>query len=364
MHLLVNAWRLSIAPETPLAFHLEEMMRELLRQDEGIRVTLAGPRRPRIEFPERMDFQVADLPKTDWGRLRFEQRALPRLAGWVGADLIFSPVASAPLRSPVPVVSFSTELSGLRLNGFLARLRRAVGQAGLAGVSARLRWGDEPPQSARDGVVIQPSVSAEFRPTDPGTDSEVRSELKLPLGYVLSLGAERIDLPVLLAAWTWVDGSVGDAYPLTFIGLSEESGEFVQSRAEELGVSGSVLVLDHVSLDQLPAIYRGADAFLHPGYTRSGQELRWALATGVPIAGPETPFCEAVVGGAAYLVPQGKSRGLGAACLTLLVQRQEVAKSLREKGLVRAGDYHGEGPRRSLMGALNEVMAGMGKAGH
>lgn len=357
MHLLVNAWRLCSAPETPLAFHIEEMARELLRQEEGLKITLAGPSRPPIEFSERMDFCDADLPTTDWGKLRFEQRALPHLAERVGADLIFSPVASAPLRSPVPVVAFSTELSGMHGDGFLARLRRAVAQAGLSGATARLRWKDEPGRTLPGSTELEPTVSPAFRPTDPGTDREVRSQLKLPLGYVLCLGAERIDLPVLLAAWTWVDGSVGDAYPLTFIGLSTESRGFVKRRAEELNVTESVMLLESVGLDHLPAIYRGADAFLHPGFTRSGQELRWALATGVPIASPETPFCEAVVGGAAYLVPKGKSRALGAACLTLLVERQEVAKSLREKGLVRAGDFHGEAPRGALMGAIQDVMS-------
>ncbi|MDX1600951.1 MAG: hypothetical protein R3191_05505 [Anaerolineales bacterium] len=356
MHLVVNAWPLCVEPQSMPAFHLLELLEELKEVEPGLQITLIGPQPTQLDRPAGSEFISADLPVGEWGRLRFEQRALPRLAGKNEGDVLLSLTDSAPLRSPMPVIALTVRDSASDSDGFLFRLRRAIGQAGLAGAAARWRWSDEPLSEGDSTTQVLPTVSPRFRATDPGDDREVRSELNLPLGYVLCLGAELLDLPVLLAAWTWVDASVGDAYPLTFVGLSEAGRHYVGERSTELNVRESVLVLEEVGFEQLPAIYRGADAFLHPGYSLTGQELRWALATGVPIACAETPYASSLLGEAAYLAPSDNTRSLGASCLTLLVEHQEVAKPLREKGLMRAAEYHGQEPRSGLMRLIRSVI--------
>lgn len=356
MHLVVNAWSLCVEPQSVPAFHLLELLRDLKEVDPELRITLVGPQPAAIDDPAGSEYLSADLPVSEWGRLRFEQRSLPKVAGRVEADVLLNLTESAPLRSPVPVLALADRSSAMEEDGFLFRLRRAIGKAGLAGAAARWCWSDEPVSKGENSTQMPPTVSPGFRATDPGDDRQVRSELGLPLGYVLCLGVELVDLPILLAAWTWVDASVGDAYPLTFVGLSEGGREYVAQRSSELNISESVLVLDEIEFNQLPAIYRGADAFLHPGYSLTGQELRWALATGVPIACAETPYTSSLVGEAAYLAPRDNTRSLGASCLTLLVERQEMAKPLREKGLMRAGEYHGQKPRRGLDQLLRDVI--------
>jgi glycosyltransferase involved in cell wall biosynthesis len=124
------------------------------------------------------------------------------------------------------------------------------------------------------------------------------------------------------------------------------------------GLEDSVQLLNSLDWYQLPALYRGAQAFLHTGSSQTGQEFRWALAAGVPIASVEGSHAASIAGEAAYLAPRGDTRALGAACLTLLVEPEAVAKPLRQKGLLRAGAYHGEEPREAWYRVFEEVYRG------
>ena len=72
------------------------------------------------------------------------------------------------------------------------------------------------------------------------------------------------------------------------------------------------------------------------------------MGCGVPVAGLNSPEADSVLGEAAYLVPPGEARRLGAACLTLLVEEQ-VATALAQKGLARATAYQGLGPLEAWM---------------
>jgi len=115
----------------------------------------------------------------------------------------------------------------------------------------------------------------------------------------------------------------------------------------------TVQLLESLRWDQLPALYRGATVFLHLGFTANGQELRWALATGTPVAGVKTPAAAAILGEAGYLVGDGDARTLGAACLTLLVERDEMGRRLGQAGMLRAGGYH----RPAAVAGLVDLLA-------
>ena len=162
-------------------------------------------------------------------------------------------------------------------------------------------------------------------------------------GYVLSCGLQAEQLPLLLAAWTWVEGSIGDTAPLALLGLDPSAEQAARAQARELRIETSLQILPPPALSELPDLYRGAAAYLSVGPGANGQPLRWALSCGVPVAGLISPETDSIVGEAAYLVQPGEARRLGAACLTLLVEEQ-VATALRQKGLVRATAYRGRGP--------------------
>ncbi len=239
----------------------------------------------------------------------------------------------------------------------IGRIRWALGQAGMRGAAAVLAYSDTPSwlEGRRNLRHLPPAVGGDYRPIRGAGDERTWRRYGLHSGYVLSYGAEGVDLPFLLAAWTWVDGSLGDANPLVLLGLLESEAEEARRRAAGLDLLESVRILTKFDIRDLPSLYRGASAFLHPGYSEIGQELRWAMASGVPIAAVDTQLSTSVLGKSAYLTPRGDARALGAACLTLLVEPDAVAKPLQDKGLIQARGFHGERPWAAYAGALKEA---------
>lgn len=340
MHLAVNCLPLLESPASPLALHAYELTQALLSDDRIERISWIGPGPAPADRLADVDWHQAPGGLDPLGVLRFEQRGLPMLVDQIGADVLLSLTHHAPLRSRRPVVVGDGRPPAAPRAGFAERLRRAVGVAG-AGGAIEFHWGDRPALPGESGGrAIQPWVGPQFRPTTAGDDSQVRDGLGLPPAYVLSHGVEQVDIGLLLAAWSWVEASIGDAYRLVVAGLTPKARNAFDRAADDLDLADTVQALGSLTWDQLPAIYRGATAFLHLGFTANGQELRWALATGTPVAGVEAPTASAIVGEAGYLVAAGEARTLGAACLGLLVERDEMGRQLGQAGMQRAGSYH------------------------
>ena len=358
MRLALNAAPLAEAPESPAAFVIHERVAALRRA--GYLEQLVGlfSEAPATVVADLFDeVQVAAAGAGAWHRLLFDQRHLPRLAARAEADLLWSLGRRAPLRSPVPMALELGPAEADPAESFFDRLARAMGAAGAAGVTLRYRWQDASLKDDRlDSVMeLAPFVDPAFRVTKGKDDASLAQAMELPPAYVLSHGESARSLSWLLAAWSWVDASVGDQIPLVLAGLKREAWPQVQEELTRLNLAESVRILDSVEWSQLASLYRGAQAFLHSGLTVTGQEFRWALATGTPIAGFERPHLASIAGGAAYLTPPGDARALGAACLTLLVEPKDMAEPLRQKGLMRASAFHGEGPADAWAAALRSA---------
>jgi len=275
-----------------------------------------------------------------WKLLALEAWELPRRAAQAGAEALYCPDSRAPLSSPIPVV-VALSARHERVSSVTGRIRRAVGQAGLRGTAALL-WPRDLPQSSHTHPATRampPFVGPGFVPTIASTDAERRARHGLKVGYSLAFCTTDDELRTLFAVWSWVAAAVGDDYPLVILGRSHRSKE--QRGIESIAgrTSGGSRRIDGVSLEELAALYRGADVFLHAGQTDTGQELRWALACGLPVAGMETPEVSSVVGEAGYLVRPPDTRALGAACLSLIVE-PALSETLKQKGLERAMAYH------------------------
>jgi hypothetical protein len=279
-----------------------------------------------------------------------DQFDVPRLAGELQADVLWVPAHRSPLRSPAPlVVELGPPPSGWA-RGLGARLRAAAGMAGARGAAVRITFEEHPPSPEVDAA-LGPTVSPEFSPEASPLDAGIRERLGLPSEYVLAMGVSRDDVDLLLAAWSWVEGSVGDLYPLVLARSSGQPGE----PANSLRTSEAVHVVPLPESGDLPALFRGALVFLHLPGSRSAHPLRWALATGAAIAAVETPRIAAAAGDAAYLTPPGDARALGAACLTLLVS-EDVREKLRTRGLARAAAYHDPQVMDSLRAAIEQAL--------
>ena len=340
MHVAVDGSPLIEQPNSPISLHLIEWLSAL--QGAGAAVSLLYPSGELPPIPDEISTQILAPNEGPWGRLRYEQRNLPRVAGDLKADLLLVGEGRAPLASPCPIATVSSFARNQRSPGLTAKLAFAAGSAGSRGASAKLFPGDLSSPSGRTGYA--PFVAQAFKnsPVEKGEE------------YVLCYGFNRKDIPLILSAWTWVDGSMGDTVPLTFLGADTIQTAEIHSTAAELGVEASVRTQSEVTYHDLAKLYAGAAAYLGTDFEADGQALRWALAAGTPVVGLKTPGFESVLGGAAYLVPPGDSRNLGAACLTVLIQ-ERVSEPLREKGLQKAKEYLDDGAHVPLVELLTDI---------
>jgi len=298
------------------------------------------------ELPPEVRTQALPASRHGWQRLRYDQATLPRAAAELGADLLLILGEGIPLAARLPIVAVTPLEPTSSSAGVLESLRRAAGRAGARGASATLCPADVL-SSAGNAEAYPPFVSNGFRHQEGKSPDSIQE-------YVLCYDTDPENVRKALAAWTWVDGALGDTYPLLFLGCDSDTERQILEVAAELNVLDSVTIRSKVS--ELPNIYHRAAAFLSVGLAAWGQPFRWALAAEVPVAAFETRPASSIMGEAAYLVPQGDTRALGAACLSLLVQ-EELADSLRAKGRKRAEAYRGGPPIQQLIEILKRTAA-------
>jgi len=231
------------------------------------------------------------------------------------------------------------------------RWARALALAGLRGAAGVLRMRDVPAEEHRlPWIEVPPIVPGGFYAEPTADDRRVAGELHLPEAYVLAVGESETSLGLLVTSWTWVEGPIGDSFSLLVASSQAAFPRLAVEAVDRLGLSDTVRAIN-VPDEAWPAVYRGASALLHGGGRQNVGALRWALASGLPVAAPSTPVTESVLGPAGFLAPDGDARRLGAACLTLLVEN-EVAASLRDRGLERAGGYRPDRAAQAWVEAL------------
>jgi glycosyltransferase involved in cell wall biosynthesis len=123
----------------------------------------------------------------------------------------------------------------------------------------------------------------------------------------------------------------------------EETGAIELSRrASQLGLSETILILPAIAPVYLPLIYQSCTALFHPTLPVAwGDPFRYALACGKPAVGITSVNVAAVVGPAAYLVPAGDMRAMGAALVSVVVD-EDLAGQLSERAHQRALSWTGD----------------------
>lgn len=324
--------------------HLREWIELLI--DGGLEVTVLHPPGEPAGLPAGAGIQPLQLGSGAWERIRYEQGRLPAAAGQLGCDAMLVAGGSAAVSARVPVLALGRDRSQAASGGALDRIRAALGRAGSLGARATLLHSDLAAQEG-SGWRFSPFVSPEVGP-HPSTAEDA---------YVLCYGPDPADVPMALAAWTWVDGSLGDAYPLLFADCPPALEEQIRNRAQELDVSDSIRFETNVSWSNLPALFRDAAVYLHLSFAAWGQPLRWALVSGTPVAGVGSPDSSSILQEAGYLVAAQDARGLGAACLSLLVQ-QNLAEELRAKGSEIASSFVQPETRVAVVKLVYDALGG------
>ncbi len=352
VRLLIADTRLKATALSPEDRHRDEFLLALREQLHDDVLSLLTPEEHILE-------QVGEVEPEPWqvgGRaaLAYVQRRLAHAAQSVDAKAVICLFGGAPLRSPIPVFSYQHCRPHTPRASVMKRLALAAGQAGVGGSSGRVAMTDLPEPGTGDLIRLEPWLDSRFSPDAGAADAEILFGLDLEPGYALAYGISRTELDLLVAAWSWVAGSMGDAYPLVILGLDPMGSAYVLDKARKLALESTLTLRNTTELATLAAIYRGASLFIHGEVWGTGQALRWALATGLPIAALENPRSVTIVGDAAYLVPPREGRTWGAAILSILVQ-DDLAAQLRERALSRAARYRRENPLAPFIQALRSI---------
>ncbi|MGD8822437.1 MAG: hypothetical protein PVG63_04975 [Anaerolineales bacterium] len=344
MKIIVNGWDLAAHPFDPHSLFAFEWLRGLAETRPEWEFHMVVPH-SKEGIGDEIGINVQDLKvrPSALAQIRFEQRQLINLARSQQADVLLFPTGGGPINTSLPVVTFAPTQSVPSERSIGGRLVWAIRSSGQAGASTRVRL-HEPDEINGDDAetfCLPAWVSERFNPLKQPSDRDVLSAHDLKPGYLLSFVQDQNSLGRILEVWRWLTDTVDPGGPMILTGLEDQCIGFAQALIAKLGLDDWVRMIGGFTLSELPAMYRQAACYFHGAPSRSGQELRWALATGVPVAGIETSQSAHVLGEAAYLAPPRDVRALVAACITVLVEPQ-MAEELRKRGLSRARGYHQE----------------------
>ncbi|GAB4469863.1 MAG: hypothetical protein Kow0088_02260 [Anaerolineales bacterium] len=352
LRVLLDGWQLIYDPLSPSAFHLLELLETLCADAELI---LALPSERPDWLPSKMAAIELFRPFSAFHHLRWMQFDLPRLAAQVQAKIIHSVQASAPLFASQALIYSPTEGIARRENKRRSVWERVDEALSLGGLS-RATWIDRDrifvEQNMSEGEVVP--IDTRMEETSSGRRGESHSLPSAPYFLYQSLGDwER--LRFLLQVWSKTAASLGDQAVLAIVCRSEaeqksieknSTPEFLQTLRLYAGIDPPQLM--RLLADAL-AVIQLQDEPVWGGVTQR------AMRCGVPVVGFELPSLDKIVGDAGYLVPEGDSRLLSAALLTIAVE-EDVLRNLQSKARIRGRRWDREMFRKGMLQVYHRVV--------
>lgn len=171
-------------------------------------------------------------------------------------------------------------------------------------------------------------------------DAERRARLGLGDGYVLYLGAFRRhkNWSMALRAYGGLTPQLRARHELVLVGRRQRAEAQVKGLLTQRGLSQQVRLLEGLDGADLPALYRGASAFLFPSRLEGfGLPPLEAQACGVPVLAANTTSLPEVAGQAARLDPDDARAWIQA--LEELLADPASASAQRQAGLDNAARY-------------------------
>ncbi|MCX6340468.1 MAG: glycosyltransferase family 1 protein [Candidatus Aureabacteria bacterium] len=163
-------------------------------------------------------------------------------------------------------------------------------------------------------------------------------EKPLPARYFLFVGTvePRKNLGTLLDAWRIVKKHRPDwAFKLLIAGGHGWNCEPAEAQAGKRGVADDVITIDYVTHEDLPALYRAAEALVFPSfYEGFGLPPLEAMASGTPVIASTAPAIPEVVGDAALMCDPHDPEGIARAIVQIQDDRQ-LRDSLVARGFER-----------------------------
>lgn len=176
--------------------------------------------------------------------------------------------------------------------------------------------------------------------------------------YILAVGnlQPRKNLKRLIEAYALLVGTGAIEHDLLLVGKPQWRATDLLETVRRLGVESRVRFTGYVPDDVLPALYRGADLFVYASlYEGFGLPILEAMACGTPVVTSNTSSMPEVAADAAQLVDPYSVEQIAGAIVSV-VSDQELARSLRQRGLARAAQFSWVKTARETLDVYQEAL--------
>lgn len=280
-------------------------------------------------------------------RIAWEQTAWPLTAAREKLDLLHSMAFVTPLLSRIPTVITVFDLSFMHYPDSFPALQRRYLQSQTARSCRKARRVITISESSRQDVheifrvpwdridVVYPGVEAHYRPLPPADLADFRRREALPEHFLLHVGTlqPRKNIPILLEALARLQR------PDLLLVLAGGKGwlyEEIFAQVVALGLEDQVRFTGYVEDAALPLWYNAATVLLFPSvYEGFGLPVVEAMACGTPVIAARSSSIPEAGGEAALYFNAHDSEAL-AAQLTAVLDDQDLAAGMCEKGLIQA----------------------------
>jgi len=375
MHVVYNGWFWN-QPNTGSGQYLRHLLTHLRRISPDLQMSLVLPSGVSPDdLPANINVISTNGSRSNLGKVWFEQRTFPKIAGQVGADIAHVPYWGSPLSSPIRMVTSVLDVIPLALPeysaGFFPRLYTSLVSASARGSSQVITISD----AAKADIVQylglpEASITTTHLAADESyhprigaeRDAAVREKYHLPDRFVLYIGGfdPRKRVNDVLLAYTYVAQSHGDEIPLVIGGREPQWGTpmfpNLREYANELKLSEDVVRwIGYVDEIDKPSLYRLADVFVFPSvYEGFGLPIVEAMASGVPVVARNIPLNEEIGGDGVYLVKD--AREMAGAIIALLIQ-DPLRQTQISRGLAQATKFSWRKTARETLAVYEKVLS-------
>ena len=272
-------------------------------------------------------------------------------------DVFFSPGYNTPLCSSAKLVFtihdlshvYCSENSSLAIQLYYATLlKRACRRASrilTVSTFTRLQIAEWARVSQDKVVNVSCGVDSKYRP-----DGTI---YKLPFRYVLSVSNRKRHKNEFRMVEAFAKANLDPRMHLVFTGGGTTS---LRRWIDRNHVAHRVDFIGVVDEDQLPALYRGAEAVLFASlYEGFGLPLLEAMACGIPVVTSNVTAMPETAGGAALFVDPTSVERMACA-LSRVVADHDLRDRLRENGLKRAAHFSWASTRNKVHRVLEEAL--------
>jgi glycosyltransferase involved in cell wall biosynthesis len=298
-----------------------------------------------------------------------------------GADVAHVPYFGSPLSPTIPTVVTIHDLIPMVLREYRRswRVRLYTSLVAAAATRASLILADSEASQrdilqrlgiSRDRVrVVYLAPAPHFKPAESWQQIiDIKKKYNLPEDFVLYLGGYDIrkNISALLHAFTWVSGTLHDAFPLVLAGKlpNKQSPLFPDPLpiAEELGLTEYIVTPGWIAEEDIPLLYSAATVFVYPSrYEGFGLPVLEAMACGTPVVTTNAASIPELAGPAAFQIDPNDTKHLAAPIIRLCTE-EESRDDLIERGFNQVEKFSWEKTATQTLQAYQDAITAKTKS--